>query len=103
MTHLLDINVLVALFDSAHVHHHAAHKWLAEVGRVSWATCPITENGFVRVVSNPAYTSTATSPMDAIERLRVFATSRNMCSGRMICHLPIPPFLTWRAFAAINK
>ena len=74
MTHLLDINVLVALFDSAHVHHNAAHKWFADVGRASWATCPITENGFVRVVSNPAYTRSSTSPMDAIERLRVFCS-----------------------------
>ena len=53
MTHLLDINVLVALFDSAHVHHEAAHRWFANVGNASWATCPITENGFVRVVSIP--------------------------------------------------
>ncbi len=55
MTYLLDINVLVALFDSAHVHHEAAHRWFASVGNASWATCPITENGFVRVVSNPVY------------------------------------------------
>lgn len=52
---LLDVNVLLALTDPMHVHHDAAHGWFAEIGRQSWATCPITENGFVRVASNPRY------------------------------------------------
>ncbi len=72
MTYLLDINVLVALFDAAHVHHDAAHRWFAAVGHVSWATCPLTENGFVRVVSNPAYPSVSASPHEATQRLRLF-------------------------------
>jgi toxin-antitoxin system PIN domain toxin len=71
VTHLLDINVLIALFDSAHVHHEAAHRWFASVGSTSWATCPITENGFVRVVSNPAYPTVSARPGEATERLRV--------------------------------
>lgn len=54
---LLDVNVLVALFDSEHVHHEIAHDWFADNEGAGWATCPITENGFVRVVSNPAYGS----------------------------------------------
>lgn len=53
MIYLLDINVLVALFDAAHVHHEPAHRWFAAVGKTSWPTCPITENGCVRVLSNP--------------------------------------------------
>lgn len=52
---LLDVNVLVALFDPDHVHHEIAHDWFADHHAAGWATCPITENGFVRVVSNPAY------------------------------------------------
>ena len=72
MTYLLDINVLVALFDPAHLHHAAAHRWFAAVGQASWATCPITENGFVRVVSNPAYPTVSTTPGEAAERLRIF-------------------------------
>ncbi len=70
MTYLLDINVLVALFDSAHVHHEAARRWFASVGNASWATCPITENGFVRVVSNPVYPTVSASLGEATERLR---------------------------------
>jgi toxin-antitoxin system PIN domain toxin len=74
VTYLLDVNVLVALFDSAHVHHEAAHRWFKAVGQASWATCPLTENGFVRITSNPAYKSVATTPQDAADRLRNFCT-----------------------------
>lgn len=66
---LLDVNVLVALFDPMHVHHEAAHEWFARNRSGGWATCPLTENGFVRVVSNPRYAGRGTSIRDAIARL----------------------------------
>jgi toxin-antitoxin system PIN domain toxin len=72
---LLDINVLVALFDPDHVHHDVAHDWFAEQGRAGWATCPITESGFVRVLSNPACRGTLTRAADVAERLRRFCRS----------------------------
>jgi uncharacterized protein len=72
---LLDINVLVALFDPAHVHHEAAHVWFAASRSAGWATCPLTENGVVRVLSNPAYPTTAERPAQVIERLRAFCES----------------------------
>lgn len=50
---LLDVNVLIALFDPTHVHHEAAHDWFADNRTEGWATCAITENGFVRVLTNP--------------------------------------------------
>jgi len=50
MTYLLDVNLLVALFDRRHLNHEAAHDWFARRGIDSWATCPITENGFLRVI-----------------------------------------------------
>jgi toxin-antitoxin system PIN domain toxin len=53
--HLLDVNVLIALVDPAHVHHEPAHRWFAAQGRTAWATCPMTENGLVRVLSQPTY------------------------------------------------
>jgi uncharacterized protein len=74
VTYLLDINVLVALFDAAHLHHEAAHRWFAATGQHSWATCPITENGFVRVISNPAYPTVSATPAEAADRLRVFCS-----------------------------
>jgi hypothetical protein len=74
VTYLLDINVLVALFDASHAHHEAAHRWFADVGRASWATCPITENGCIRVLTNPAYPTVSARPDEAAERLRIFCT-----------------------------
>jgi uncharacterized protein len=66
MKYLLDVNVLVALVDSAHVSHDAAHEWFAREGRRDWATCPTTENGFVRVVANPKYPNALPTAADAI-------------------------------------
>ena len=51
---LLDVNALVALAWDSHVHHAAMRKWFARNSRHGWATCPLTESGFVRVSSNPA-------------------------------------------------
>ena len=50
---LLDVNALVALAWDSHVHHTAIRGWFAANGAAGWATCPITESGFVRVSSNP--------------------------------------------------
>jgi len=50
---LLDVNALVALVWDSHVHHAAMRGWFAANGSAGWATCPITESGFVRVSSNP--------------------------------------------------
>jgi toxin-antitoxin system PIN domain toxin len=72
---LLDVNVLVALFDPDHVHHEAAHAWFAPSRITGWATCPLTENGFVRVLSNPAYVSEPERPGALLARLRSFCAS----------------------------
>ena len=55
MIALLDINMLVALFDAAHVHHKTAHSWMTQNRSRGWATCPITQNGCIRVMSQPQY------------------------------------------------
>ncbi len=73
--HLLDVNVLVALFDPAHIHHEAAHEWFGASSSAGWATCPLTENGLVRVISNPAYPGRRTTVVDAVNRLRRFTKS----------------------------
>ena len=72
---LLDVNVLVALFDPDHVHHEVAHEWFAGTGRAGWATCPLTEAGFLRVLSNPAYGGTVIRASDLAGRLRRFCGS----------------------------
>ncbi|MGH8137808.1 MAG: TA system VapC family ribonuclease toxin [Steroidobacteraceae bacterium] len=55
MRALLDVNVLIALLDSDHSSHGPAMSWFAKHAREGWASCPITQNGCVRIMSNPGY------------------------------------------------
>ncbi len=75
MTYLLDVNVLLALFDDSHAHHEAAHAWFRAGGRSGWATCAITELGFIQVLSNPAYPGAPETPGTAAKRLAEFCDS----------------------------
>lgn len=71
---LLDVNVLLSLFDPAHIHHDVAHDWFAE-HRGEWATCPLTQNGFLR---NAAALSKTQHPMtvpEIVEGLQAFTSS----------------------------
>lgn len=61
-TFLLDVNVLIALLDPAHVHHDAAHEWFGANGHKAWATCPLTENGVLRIVGHALYPNSAGTP-----------------------------------------
>ena len=63
---LLDLNILTALLWPAHEHHDAAHRWFRGRGKAPWATCALTQLGFVRIVTNPAFSRDALSPPDAI-------------------------------------
>ncbi len=67
---LLDVNILVALAWPNHVHHSAAHAWFDQVGRAGFATCSVTQSGFVRVSSNARAIPDARSPREASEILR---------------------------------
>jgi toxin-antitoxin system PIN domain toxin len=51
---LPDLNVLIALTDSEHDHHHKARAWFSSSGKENWGLCPLTEAGFIRVTANPA-------------------------------------------------
>ncbi len=62
MTFLLDVNVLIALIDPAHVSHDTAHRWFESRGQAAWATCPLTENGVIRIVGHPKYPGAPGSP-----------------------------------------
>jgi len=66
---LLDINILTALLWPAHEHHEAAHRWFRGRAGARWATCPLTELGFVRIVSNPAFSRDALSPTEGLALL----------------------------------
>jgi toxin-antitoxin system PIN domain toxin len=62
MSHLLDVNVVIALIDPLHVHHERAHRWFSKrEGR--WHTSPTVQNGVIRVVSNPKYPNSQPAPV----------------------------------------
>lgn len=65
MTALLDVNVLLALLDADHVHHSRAWDWLDTHIDDGWASCAITENGFIRIISQPRYPHPIT-PAEAV-------------------------------------
>jgi toxin-antitoxin system PIN domain toxin len=66
---LLDANLLIALLWPAHEHHDFAHAWFEGRREQRWATCPLTELAFVRIVSNPAFSKEALSPAEALALL----------------------------------
>ena len=71
MTYLLDVNVLLALLDADHVFHDQAHSWFEANAADSWATCPITENGAIRILGQPRYPKGPGIPAAAAERLKI--------------------------------
>jgi toxin-antitoxin system PIN domain toxin len=68
--HLLDVNVLVAMSWPAHVHHEKAQRWFAQHASRGWASCPMTEAGFIRIISSPAFSPHAVSIKDALDALK---------------------------------
>ena len=78
MRALLDVNVVIALLDPDHAFHERAHDWWLKNAKSGWASCPIVENGVVRIMSNPAYSPKARfTPADLISRLGQFAAQTN--------------------------
>jgi uncharacterized protein len=74
MIALLDVNVLIALIDSAHKFHRTAKDWALENGSSGWASCPLTQNGCIRIISQPGYSLPA--PMQqAIQTLQSLCQS----------------------------
>lgn len=57
MRALLDVNVLIAVLDPDHAFHRTASGWLAEHAEHGWASCPLTQNGCIRIMAQPGYSS----------------------------------------------
>ena len=68
---LLDANVLIALAWPDHASHRRALNWFARKSRNGWATCPVTQSAFVRILSNPAFSMKALSPQNAMAALEM--------------------------------
>ena len=75
MVALLDVSILIALFDADHVHHQVTHDWFEEQRSSGWATCPITENGFIRIATSPSLFNPPRRPAEVVEELRAFRES----------------------------
>jgi toxin-antitoxin system PIN domain toxin len=54
MRALLDVSVLLPLFDTGHIQHRRAKAWCAQ-NDAGWASCPLTQNGFARIACQPGY------------------------------------------------
>ena len=77
---LLDVNLLVALFEPDHPHHEVAHDWFADHHTKGWATCPLTENGFVRILANPRYGAVLNRPGNLVSHLAALYRSKHHVS-----------------------
>lgn len=71
---LLDVNVLIALIDRDHVHHDSAQSWFGATGHAAWSTCPITQNGVIRIVGGSRY------PGDMGPPARIVALLARFCA-----------------------
>lgn len=72
---LLDVNLLIALFNPDHIHHQTAHDWFATARSDGWATCALTEQGLLRILANPKYWPEFERTVSVLERLRKFCGS----------------------------
>lgn len=75
--YLLDTNLLIALLWPSHDRHDLALKWFTRHRVKGWATCPFTQAGFVRIVSNPAFSRDAVQPREAIQVLSANTTAKD--------------------------
>jgi toxin-antitoxin system PIN domain toxin len=84
---LLDVNVLLGLIDVDHVEHARVRAWVDQNIEHGWASCAITQNGFVRVISQPRYTRPV-APAEAIRLLeRAVTNTRHafwLCEARLL-------------------
>lgn len=75
MVSLLDVNFLLALYVRKHVFHQIAHDWFADNFEEGWATCPLTENGLLRLLAHPRNNRLKEPMPKLIERLGKFRAS----------------------------
>ena len=71
--YLLDVNVMIAIIDAQHVDHRRAKRWFESTDDLHWLSCPLTQNGVIRILSNPRY-SVGITPSRAMKSLRILLT-----------------------------
>ena len=96
---LLDVNALVALASDSHIHHAATRQWFGAKGADGWATCPLTESGFVRVSSNPTVMPSAIGVEEArrvLALLRAAGRHRFLADDVSMTDVDVPPLVGHR-------
>ena len=91
---LLDGNVLIALLDPQHGHHEPAHRWFQANANHGWATCPLTQNALLRILSNPRYPNSPGGPAVVMPLLQGMLSHPD--------HLFWPDLLSWSADAVLQ-
>jgi toxin-antitoxin system PIN domain toxin len=91
---LLDVNVLIALLDPQHGHHEPAHRWFQANANHGWATCPLTQNALLRILSNPRYPNSPGGPAVVMPLLQGMLSHPD--------HLFWPDLLSWSADAVLQ-
>lgn len=102
---LLDVNALVALAWDSHVHHTAMRTWFSANGEAGWATCPVTEGGFVRVSSNPKALPSPIAVADArgvLSLLRRIGGHRFLANDVSPCDSDVPPIAGHRQVTEVQ-
>ena len=96
---LLDVNALIALAWDSHVHHVRMREWFARHSANGWATCPLTESGFVRVSTNPRVLPSVigmSAALDVLTALRRLAGHRFITDDVSIADGDVPAMLGYR-------
>lgn len=97
---LLDVNTVLALLDPQHVFHDAAHAWIASVPTARWLTCPLVQNGVIRVASQSRYPNSLGTPAAVLTVLQSFCADprHEFCADDVSlldgAHLARPELLT---------
>lgn len=102
---LLDVNALVALAWDSHVHHARMRAWFAANGSAGWATCPITESGFVRVSSNPKVLPSPIGVAGArgvLASLRTAGAHRFLVDDVSLSDADVPPIAGYRQVTDVH-
>ena len=98
---LLDVNILIALLDGNHVFHTRVHDWLGP-HQGGLATCAITQNGAIRIMSQPRYSSLISLTAAHVrQQLQMGLTNQNQCIGLAMKACWTTGCLTGRAFTAL--
>ena len=80
--YLLDVNVLIALAWDNHEHHARAHGWFGKLAATSFATCNVTQSGFVRLSMNPNVVHEQITVADAFKTRKFYETCESQVLRR---------------------